>query len=375
MQELAKQLSLSLIAKIKDEIKQKQQISFARYMEMVLYQPGLGYYSAGLHKIGKQGDFVTSPELGSLFAKCHASQFAQVLVHLTQAVILELGAGNGSFCCDVLLSLDDMEQLPESYQILEISADLKQQQQNKIQQLPKHLTRLVSWIDRPPTKEFEGIIYANEVLDALPVEVFRYQHGEYHRLMLQWQQGFVEKWDKFPPDLMQQIIARELKLEEGYRSEFIPHLNQWLELIVHGLKKGMLLFVDYGFGRKEFYHPQRNQGTLVCHQRHRANFEPYQDVGLQDITAFVDFTAVAEAAHKANMEVSGFTSQGDLLSYLDIEQWLDPEQKYEDYYQLVSEMKKLMLPNEMGEKFKAFAATKSMDIELVGFKNNKLHHL
>ncbi len=305
-------ISRSLQHKIALQIKQKGAISFAEFMQLALYEPGLGYYSAGLTKLGSSGDFITSSELGSLFARCHATCFAEVLPLLSQPILLELGAGTGRFCVDVLLALDAMDVLPDEYHIFEISADLKRVQQQAVDRLPVHLAQRVRWLNTPPENDFEGVIFANEVLDALPVEVFRYQAGEYQRLFLTNDEGqLTEQWQEFASPLLQQLQQMKLQLPPGYRSEFVPHLSAWMQSITQHLRKGMVLMVDYGYGRPLYYHPQRNTGTLVCHRRHQANFNPYQDVGLQDITAFVDFTAVAEAMSDADLEVAGFTTQAD----------------------------------------------------------------
>ena len=369
------EISQSLQHRISAKIKQNGAISFADFMHMALYEPGLGYYSAGLHKLGASGDFITSSELGSLFARCHAHCFSEVLLACEQPVVLELGAGTGQFCVDVLTALAAQDALPDQYLILEVSGDLQQVQRDKVAQLPKDLAARVKWVTEPPDESFEGIIYANEVLDALPVEVFRYDQG-FERLMLTNEANVLtESWQPFPEELQRQLTAKALELPDGYRSEFIPDLSAWMAAVTAPLKRGLVLMVDYGFGQRQYYHPQRSEGTLVCHQRHQANFNPYQDVGLQDITAFVDFTAVAEALDEAGLAVTGFTSQADFLLHTNIQQWVNENNGYAAYYDLVSEMKKLMLPDEMGEKFKCIAATKNWPSDLSAFENNRLHEL
>jgi SAM-dependent MidA family methyltransferase len=370
------EINRSLQHNITAQIKQKGAISFAQFMQMALYEPGLGYYSAGLAKLGCSGDFVTAPEMGALFARCHARCFAEVLPHLSHPTILELGAGTGQFCVDVLIALDESACLPERYAIFEISADLKQVQKQSVAQLPSHLSKRVVWLDSPPNESFEGIVFANEVLDALPVEVFKYDQLQYQRLMLTNKNGaLTEQWHEFEPQLLKQLQQKELQLDAGYRSEFIPHLSAWIKSVVGQLSKGLVLMVDYGYGRSAYYHPQRSTGTLVCHQRHQANFNPYQDVGLQDITAFVDFTAVAEGMNEAGLDVVGFTTQAEFLLASGIDQWLDPDGDYQRYFATVTEMKKLVMPEEMGDKFKSIAATKNLPQELSAFKNNRLQDL
>ncbi|KAA3639285.1 MAG: SAM-dependent methyltransferase, partial [Proteobacteria bacterium] len=288
MSDSLKQIQQSLWHHITTAIKDNDGLPFVDFMRMALYQPGLGYYSAGLKKFGQAGDFITAVELGSLFAQSMARQFADVFKQLQQPVILELGAGSGRFCADVLTALDGLsssaQYLPEQYLILEVSADLRQQQQQQIQTLSDDLKRRVTWLDKFPDTEFNGVIFANEVLDAIPVEVFQFKDNHYRRLILNLDNDqLVEQWHDFPDELLSQIKARELTLPDGYRSEFIPHLNEWMAGITQYLNQGLVLFVDYGYGRDVEYHPERNAGTLVCHQRHQANFNPYHDVGAQDI--------------------------------------------------------------------------------------------
>ena len=329
MSETPIQINLALQHTITSKIKQNGAISFAQFMKMALYEPGLGYYSAGLNKIGVDGDFITASELGSLFARCHATVFADVLAVMNQPVIVELGAGTGQFCVDVLLAMDELNVLPDIYYIVEVSADFKQVQANKIKLLPSHLQSKVRWLNQPPTSPYEGIVFANEVLDALPVEVFKFENHKYHRLMLECNSAnkelvWLESWQDFPQEMEQQLHKMDLSLSEGYRSEFLPHLSAWMASITQNLNKGLVLLVDYGYGRSTYYHPQRSTGTLVCQQRHQASFNPYQNIGLQDITAFVDFTAVAEALTECGFALAGYTTQGDFLLASGINQWIDP---------------------------------------------------
>ena len=299
-----------------------------------------------------------------------------MLAEHEDAVVFELGAGMGSFCHDLLLALDDLNQLPHAYWILEVSADLKQQQQQKIAQLPAHLADKVIWLDTLPEQPFNGVIFGNEVLDALPVEVFSQQNNEYRRLMLKNENDqLTETWEPFPSELAQQLNDKKLNIPNGYRSEFIPNLHQWLTSVTNQLQSGLVWWVDYGYGAPSYYHPQRSEGTLVCHQRHEANFNPYQSVGLQDITAFVDFTHVAECLSELGCDIHGFSTQADVLMAAGIDSLLQPEGDFVDYYQLATEMKQLMLPTEMGEKFKVLAATKNYDGELLSFDNNRLYDL
>jgi len=362
---------------IRERIDKQHDISFAQFMQMALYQPGLGYYSSGMHKFGVQGDFVTAPELGDLFAQCVAHQFQQVISLIQAADILELGAGTGQFCYDCLLELERLDSLPNKYYILEVSADLKHRQQQKIKLLPPHLHNLVIWIEQPLEHAFNGVIFANEVVDALAVEVFKFENNQYWQMRVKWQDGFKQGWGRFSDQLNTEIKNKNLNLSDGYVSEFSPHLAQWLESISCGLNKGVILFVDYGYDRHAYYHAQRNQGTLICYHKHQANFDYLSHVGLQDITAFVDFTALAQAADDCGMSVDGYTTQAHFLLSLGIQEKLgDSTNDYKNYYRRTTEMKKLVMPNEMGEKFKVMALSKNLDDELMGFSfSNQLHLL
>lgn len=376
MSDTLQQINQALQHKITAEIKHSGRISFARFMNMALCEPGLGYYSAGLHKLGKEGDFITASGLGTLFAQTNARVFAPLLAALKQPRIMELGAGTGAFCCDVLQELNSLGQLPAQYVIVEVSADLKQVQKQQVSQLGPELQALVVWQDAPPAEPFEGLVFANEVIDALPVEVFKYEDSCFQRLMLTSKQGQLEEcWEAFPTAMEEQLMQMNLGLSDGYRSEFLPNLSAWLDSVTNSLTRGWAFFIDYGYGRPHHYHPQRNTGTLVCQRRHQANFNPYQDIGLQDITAFVDFTAVAEGLQHAGFSIDGFSTQGDFLVNAGIQDFLDPNADYREYYQLVAEMKQLVLPEEMGEKFKVMVASKNTDTPVSGLLHNRWQDL
>jgi len=372
-----KKHSLTLKKIIQDKIKSEGPISFAEYMQMALYYPTMGYYSSGMHKFGKEGDFITSPELGSLFAQCLAKQFQQIVSKLDRASILEIGAGTGQFCFDCLLTLDSNKNLPEHYYILEVSADLQQRQQTTVAKLPKHIRQRVRWLKQPLDEPFNGVIFANEVLDALAVEVFKYDGNNFKRMMLKTLDDNQPCWQDFPEKLNQELKDKKLNLSENYISEFIPNLSNWLKAITGSLQQGAVIFVDYGYERASYYHPQRNQGTLVCHFQHQANYNYFNNIGIQDMTAFVDFTALAEAADSTALSVDGYTTQAHFLMSLGIHESLgDSEENYKNYYKKTTEMKKLTLPNEMGEKFKVMALTKNLELELQGFSfSNQLHLL
>lgn len=349
-------------------------IDFARYMELALYAPGLGYYSAGARKLGEGGDFVTAPELSPLFGRCVARQCAQVLERLDHGDILEIGAGTGALAADLLAELETLGRLPERYLILELSADLRERQQAFLRERLPHLLSHLHWLDRLPAPGFQGVIFGNEVLDAMPVHRFRWTRQGVRELRVGGGGGgFVWRDEPAGPGLAEAVTALCNEVgegwPEGFESEVNPGLAAWIREIGERLARGMILLIDYGYPRHEYYHPQRATGTLMCHYRHRAHPDPLILPGLQDITAFVDFTAVAEAGVAAGLDVAGYTTQayfllgcglGDLLAASDPD---DPRRHLE----LTRQAKILTLPGEMGERFKAIALARAIDGPLMGF--------
>lgn len=349
-------------------------ISFARYMELALYAPGLGYYSAGARKFGAGGDFVTAPEISPLFGRCVARQCRQVLQHLGAGDILEIGAGTGALAADLLGELEAVGRLPGAYLILEVSADLRERQRMLLQERLPHLLSRVHWLDRLPEAGFQGLIVGNEVLDAMPIQRFRWTGQGVRELRVSWQDGhFAWREEPAEPRLAEAVtvIRREVGegWPEGYASEVNPGLAPWIREIGARLARGLILLIDYGYPRHEYYHPQRATGTLMCHYRHRAHPDPLILAGLQDITAFVDFTAVAEAGVAAGLDVMGYTTQAHFLLGCGLDELLagsDPEDP-RSYLELTRQAKALTLPGEMGERFKAIALARGVEVPLVGF--------
>ncbi len=381
----ASRLSVTLSRRIRQRITQHGALPFSDYMRMALYEPGLGYYSAGLAKFGADGDFITAPELGALFATGFAAAFVTVFPLVHRPVLLEIGAGSGAFARNALLALHDAACLPSHYWILETSAHLRQVQKETLATLPEALRQRIRWLDEPPRSDFEGIVFANEVIDALPVEVFRRNRlagTGYDRLhVTNKETGFTDHWRPMPASLASRIPETCHALPDGYRSEFLPQLTPWLKEITSGLCRGAVFLVDYGYPRADLYHPDRHTGTLVCHQRHQARFDPYYAPGMQDITAFVDFTAVAESLDAAGLRVTGFTTQGAFLLENGIEQSLGQADNstYSAYYRRVTEFKQLVLPAEMGEKFKVMLGTRGLSedeaLAIPGFSSDLLYTL
>ena len=375
----AQALSDELTALIAREIQAAGgHISFARYMELALYAPGLGYYSAGSRKLGAAGDFITAPELSPLFAQCLARQLAQWhgegLYH-----VLEIGAGSGALAAEMLLALQALNCAPEHYFILELSADLRERQQACIAQRAPALRERVQWLDALPDA-FEGVIVANEVLDATPAHVvLTHQDAVLEACVQVANGGSAFTWCEIPAP---QAIARAAQAchlpLSGYRTEINPAANALVESLARTLTRGAMLFIDYGFPAHEFYHPQRSSGTLMCHYRHHAHDDPFAFVGLQDITTHVDFSAVAAAGMAGGATLAGYTSQANFLINCGITELLSatPASDARAYAPLAAQAQKLLSPAEMGELFKVIVLGKNLAVPLLGFtRGDKSHTL
>lgn len=343
-------------------------IDFSRFMELALYVPGLGYYSGDRQKFGAAGDFVTAPELGSVFARCLARQCHQILDHLKGGDILEAGAGSGRLVAELLAELERLGRLPERYFILELSAGLRARQAETIYQRIPHIAGRVQWLDRLPVR-FRGIVLGNEVLDAMPVERFRVTADGIRQLRV-GTRGHGYEWRERPADEAIRARIEPLRLPVGYESEIGLAAEGWVRSIADVLDAGALLLIDYGFPRGEYYHPQRSMGTLMCHYRHRAHSDPLVLVGLQDITAHVDFTAVAAAGSAAGLELFGYTSQVMFLLGCGLDEIASASDPTDVRAHLVltTEIKKLTLPSEMGELFKVIALGRDLPDKLTGFR-------
>ncbi len=357
-------------------------ISFDRFMELALYAPGLGYYVAGQRKFGATGDFITSPEISPIFARCLARQAQQVLKQLPTGELLEFGAGSGLLAADILAELEKLGGLPERYLILDISPDLRLRQQETLQQRVPHLLTKVEWINQLP-ENFCGFIIANEVLDAMPVQRFRIGEEwiEEEVVTIDDQGVFTTQYKPADtPGLIQRIdeINRINPLPVGYLSEINQRAISWIRTLANSLQKGAILLIDYGYPQQEFYLPERSTGTLMCHYRHRAHDNPFKLIGLQDITAYVDFSAVADTAHEAGLRVDGFTTQAHFLMGCGLDQIIaqsDPDDLI-NHLELMQGVKKLTLPSEMGERFKVLGLSRKLQEEPIGFSlMNMLDHL
>ena len=348
-------------------------ISFERYMEMVLYEPGWGYYSAGATRFGESGDFVTAPLVSPLFSRCIARQCRQVLASMDSGDILELGAGSGVMALDLLLELEALETLPDRYFILETSADLRLRQKQLYSSRIPHLLPRIRWLETLPGNPVNGVIIANEVVDALPVTRVLLENGVLHELCV-GHDGDEFYWVRTPrpPGPVQTAwdrIAGYLgpQLPERFETEICLRGDAWFGAVSSALDQGLVLLIDYGYPRYEYYHPQRDQGTLLCHYRHRFHDDPFYYPGLQDITASVDFTALALSALDNGMRLAGYTSQAHFLIGCGLAEIAADDKDCPDPA-VSGQVKRLTLPGEMGERFKAIAFTRNFTEPLLGFQ-------
>ena len=346
-------------------------IAFSRYMELVLYAPGLGYYAAGARKFGVEGDFVTSPEISPMFAKCFALQASQVLKRVGGDV-LELGPGSGIFAADLFETLKEMGTLPERYLLLEVSPDLRERQRVLLtERFPDDIARF-TWIDRLPEK-IRGIVIANEVLDVVPCSLVHRVDGRYRESgVILAEAGFAfEDQDLQDGELKRRAESAFPLGDYDYLSEVNFAAEALVRTIAATLEAGVAIFVDYGFPEREYYHPQRSMGTLRCHYRHRVHGDPFFMPGLQDITAHVDFSAMARAAEQGGAEVYGFTTQ----AYFLISCGLAVLVSAGDPTRTLSKLKgtsgayRLIGPSEMGELFKVLAFGRGIDEPILGFQS------
>jgi len=349
-------------------------IPFSRYMETALYAPGLGYYAAGAMKFGAAGDFVTAPEMTPLFGRTLAQAIAPVLAE-TGGEVLELGAGSGRLAVDVLGELARLGALPAQYLILEVSADLRQRQQQTLaHELPQCVER-VRWLDALP-QQFSGVILANEVLDALPVELVHGTHAGPQQRGVTWAgDGFA--WQDRPiDDPALRVRADALALPPGYLTEINLAADALIASLAHGLDRGLILMIDYGFSASEYYHPQRHMGTLRAHFRHHALDDPFYLPGLADLTAHVDFSAVARAGTDAGLELAGYTSQAGFLLNSGLTELLmqTPPTDVAAYLPQANAVQRLVSPAEMGELFKVIGLTQGALAPLAGFARGDRRH-
>ncbi len=344
-------------------------------MELALYAPGLGYYTAGSQKFGEAGDFVTAPEISALFGRTLAKQAIEIM-DASAPHILELGAGSGRLAHDMLSELERQGCLPESYSILEVSADLRERQESRIKKSLPQLFERVKWLDRLP-ENFKGAIVANEVLDALPVHLVRWHENQPSEIGVTITESGLAFAERAISDSQLFEAAQKIGAEGDYVSEICLTSRGLIKSLAHSLQQGAMIFIDYGFGSREYYHPDRTRGTLMCHYRHLAHDDPFFLPGLQDITAHVNFTDIAESGIDSGLEVLGYTTQAFFLINNGITEFLEaasPEDP-KAYLPLSAQLQKLTSPAEMGELFKVLALGKNLEAPLSGFSFGDLTRL
>ena len=349
-------------------------IDFSEYMELALYAPGMGYYTNGSQKFGEHGDFITAPEISPLFAQSLANPVAKILGSLLQPRIIEFGAGSGKLALDLLMQLELLQALPDQYFIVELSAELQQRQSQTILQHAPHLHERVSWLHTLPAIPLNAVVLANEVLDAMPVTRFVKLNGRFFPLgVVNHGEVFCLEAGTYDDTLHQYLVTIQneigYELCDGYTSEVNMNIHPWLKSLADVVNKGAVFLVDYGYPRREYYLPERSMGTLMCYFQHRSFDDALRYPGLQDITAFVDFTAVADAALKSGFEVQGYTSQAHFLLDCGLpvlfEEKIGTDKRKN--MQWAQQLKTLTQPSEMGERFKAMMLTKNIEQNFPGF--------
>ena len=356
-------------------------IGFDDYMHMALYEPGLGYYLAGAVKFGSEGDFVTAPELSPMFGRCIARQCRDILDN-TGGRILEFGAGSGMLAAQVLVDLAAIGALPERYEIFELSPGLRERQRRTLAQRAPALCDRVEWLSQLPQLPLDGVIIANEILDALPLKCFKTVAGQiYERRVHSVDDHF--SWLDVPADArLNEHVRRVLPSDIVNRaSEYVSEINigikPWIADLARIMRNAVALIIDYGYPRSEYYHAQRSNGTLQCYFRHRKHNDPFRFPGLQDITASVDFTHVAEAVDYCDLQVLGFAEQASFLlatGLLDDAEQRSVAANDVDRLRIAQETKLLTLPTEMGASFKVFATGKGYNLPLRGFQRRDERH-
>lgn len=340
-------------------------LSFAEFMQMALYQPGLGYYSNGLSKIGEAGDFITAPEISPLFSMALGNHIVDVLRQIPAADCLEFGAGNGQMAVDILQYLKEIDCLPAHYYIIEASAQLRNKQKDIIHKLFGSDQNRVIWLDQLPA-EFTGVIIANEVCDAMPVHRVQFEKNQILELGVGREEGQLTWLSQTVTDPFLQTRCEQIYpiLQQfPYQTEVAMQAPAWLCTIAEILTQGAIYLIDYGYEASDYFHPLRHQGMLRCHYQHQVHNDPLTLIGLQDITAHVDFTALAETAHAKGLQVEGYQRQSDFLLAGDILNL--SQQNAPDSFQQMQQaaaLKRLLLPEQMGELFKVLSLSKNVDM-------------
>ena len=343
-------------------------LSFYDFMNFVLYKPTLGYYSTGTHKIGLGGDFTTAPEISKLFGVAIANQLLPAIRKYKKPSILEIGAGSGKLAFDIINHLNNRNVELDYYYILEISGDLKERQKRTLSQLPKGIQVKIRWLDKVPEEGIEGAVIANEVIDALPFERFKIIDNDILQIGITFKGSqLMEKERAASPVLKEAITNIENDIgrsfDSGSVSEIRIDFEDWFKSINKGLKSGIALFIDYGYARKDYYSSEIDNGNMICHFQNKAHLDPYIYPGLQDISASVDFSLLADSAFNLDYQVELYCHQADFLMSADILESINSETDDEERIRMNQQIKQLFLPNIMGESFKCMLLSKECNIE------------
>jgi len=343
-------------------------INFADFMQFILYEPGLGYYSSGTRKLGVGGDFTTAPEISNLFGACLADCVIKILQSCPKQMILEIGAGSGQLAFDILTRLDNRGFVPDQYYILELSADLKERQRRLLAKLPNNLLEKVIWLDSLPENLITGVILGNEILDAMPCRRFRIQDEDVYEIGISCTHQRLIEQDKLADEVIKDSvhkIEKELnrEFENGFVSEIRPNYKNWFSTISSSLFSGAIVFIDYGCSRGEYYSTYRSTGSLVCHYQNTAHYDPLFLPGLQDLSAWVDFSLVADVGFEYGFEINSYTSHRDFLLSVGILELIDEISDQNERFKINQAVKQLLLPDQMGDTFKFMLLSKACIIE------------
>ena len=343
-------------------------INFADYMQFILYEPSLGYYSSGTRKLGVGGDFTTAPEISNLFGRCLANFVIKILQGSPKQMILEIGGGSGQLAFDILTQLDNLGFIPDQYYILEISADLKDRQQRLLAKLPNNLLEKVIWLDSLPENLITGVILGNEVLDAMPCRRFRLKDEDIYEIGVSCTNQRLIEQDKLADAVIKKSvhkIEQELKrnFAIGFVSEIRPDYRNWFSTISSSLVSGAIVFIDYGYSSGEYYSANRSTGTLVCHYQNTAHYDPLFLPGVQDLSAWVDFSLVADVGIENGFKIDTYTSHRDFLFSAGILELVDQISDQNQRFKINHAVKQLLLPSQMGDTYKFMLLTKNCMIE------------
>ena len=342
-------------------------IGFDVFMNLALYHSEFGYYRSNKTLFGLHGDFITAPVTFDLFGYTLAKQCKQVL---NNGDILEFGAGSGVLAAQILFELGRLDSLHSKYYIIELSAQLKNKQMKTIKKVLPEIFNRVEWLTELP-KDFKGVVIANEVLDAIPAKRITYSKGYFVELGVGFQNDNFQ-WEKFTQPYLSSTTSLPDVKEEGYTSEINVQSIAWIKSLYDFISEGTVLLIDYGMDKSEYFHPQRNDGTLKCFFNHNSSNDPFCNIGNQDITTSVNFSDIAESAVDAGFEISGYCTQAMFLISLGIENYLLDEEDNDNRMKLAQEVKQLVLPGAMGEVFKVLALSKKQAVKLDGFKEQDL---